>query len=1043
MSKFSKIRSALLGGAGLVVFVAAPAWAQADSQAMETVVVTGIRGSLQRALDIKRESLGLVDAVSMEDIGKFPDSNLAAALMRIPGVTVTRAGQLGGTVTTGEATEVTVRGFGPSFNETLFEGRRIPSGVGQRAFDFSGLSADMVSELRVLKSPDASLSAGAIGATINVIYPKPFDFPGLKVAAAISGTYAPDDGRITPNGNFLVSDTFLGGKLGVLVAGAFSSLSTTQQQFSNWGWIGQMMGTTPVWFTQDYSIDYNYIREEKKNARLAVQWQPNDRLLVTLDANYARDNVHEQQWAYAIWNNFGEMSNIVTSEYGTITSYNRHAPTDFDANENWGVQQTYDVGINFKLNITDKFTLVGDFDQALSVLNPGRNHFSAANMDVGYGGSQGACTVAANPNCPTVNADGTPNGGVYSPWYSMNINVIQPGGHKIPYYVGYGPNGNAATSYNNNADFLGFNSTLASDGIMGSHVMVVTQSLNRMLVNQAKLEGQWKEDNLTVKFGASYVQDHYKLDGYDSFWGNQWQIFSGYGPDSNNLFYEGMHTQTAQAQTGTYVNNPDGSVTYTPTWQWSQTVPNNVDCGTAPAPVCVVTGPLIANQGNPAGVHMPSSLFTSIIKIRDIPGWTTVASIPGLPKFSRADAYAYIGSLGATTSNGFNWYCCGVPTIYTNTNLSNLVVHDNNNYQQVFEDTYSFYVTANTDTMIGGLPLRINAGVRYEYTDVTSAGLFSPLHDMVIDAADHTAYDMHYDASTAISVPSSYQYLLPNLDLVLQASDDLQIRFDASRTLTRPTLNQMTPNTSYGGRTGSLTATSGNPNLKPFVSDNVDVSAEWYYAPNSYVSGTVYLKNVTNFIVNGTTSLTFPNAVDSNVVVDPYTGKTAVFALTSPKNGPVANVYGLELAWQHMFGDSGFGYQINGTIVQTDKNYNPYDLTSSSFAVTGLADSANFVAFYDKDGFEFRVAANWRDTYLDRFGQSQNGTSFGIEPTYVNTAWAIDLSTSYDFTDNITAYLTVNNLLDQAYSTRGRFPDQIVDIVAYGRRFTAGVHFKM
>ena len=985
------LRGALLGTAcGAALMVAVPAPAQ-EAGGIETVVVTGIRGSLQRSLDIKRESLGLVDAVTMEDIGKFPDSNLAQALMRIPGVTVTRAGQLGGVVTTGQATEVTVRGFGPSFNETLFEGRRIPSGVGGRAFDYSGLSADMVAALEVYKTPDATLSSGAIGATINVKYPKPFDYDGLRVAGAVSGTYAADDGRVTPNGNFLVSDTFANGKLGILLAAAYGSLSTTQQQFSNAGWIGQMCTTSvsgcvsaglvgqPVWFTQQYLIEHNYIREERKNARAAVQWQPTEAFLVTLDANYARDNVHEQQWAYAIWNNFGEMSGITTSKYGTITKFVRHAPTDFDANENWGVQQTYDAGINFKWNVTDKFTIVGDFDEALSVLNPGKNHFSAANMDIGYGPSQGACSNVVgnanyNANCAVANYAGGTNG--------MNVGVVQPGGRQIPYYTGIGPNGDISQFLNTN--------------IMGSHVMVVTQALNRNLVNQAKLEGQWKEDNLTVKFGAQYVQDHYKLDGNDDFWGNQWQIYSGYGPDSNNYFN--------------------------------------------------------GNPLKPAGVHLPSSLFTGTIKIRDIPGWDLVNTIPGLPMFSRAAAYAYIGSQGVPTSGtpgtagfvpGFNFSCCGNPTIYKDTKLGDMVVHDGNNYQQVFEDTYSFYLTASDERQIGGLPLKINAGVRYEYTDVSSAGLFSPLNKMVIDAADHTAYDLSYDPSSAIKVPSSYQYLLPNLDITLAATDELQFRFDASRTLTRPSLNQMTPNTSYGGRTGSLVANSGNPTLQPFLSDNVDVSAEWYYAPNSYFSATTYLKSVTNFVVNGTTSLTFPSAVDANVVIDPYTGNTAVFALTQPKNGPKANVYGIELAWQHVFGDSGFGYQVNGTIVQTDKNYDPNNLTSSAFAVTGLADSFNFVVFYDKEGFEFRVAANWRDSYLDHFGQGQNGTAFGIEPTFVNTAWAIDFSTSYDITDNLNVYLEGTNLLDQAYSTRGRFPDQVVDIVSYGRRFTLGLHYKM
>ena len=1037
------VRAALLGGVCMAAF-AMPALAQASDQ-IETVVVTGIRGSLQRSLDIKRESLGLTDAITMEDIGKFPDSNLASALMRIPGVTVTRAALgNGGAITTGQPTQMTVRGFGPAFNETLFDGRVIPSAIGGRSFDFSGLSADMVSALEVYKSPDPGLSAGAIGATVNVKYPKPFDYPGLKVAAAVSSSYVPDDGRFTPNGNFLVSDTFAGGKLGVLIAGAYSSLSVTQESYRNWGWIGQYIqpcqragapacgtggaanNTTdnahPIWFTQDYAIYHDQTKSEQKNLRAVVQYQPTEALLVTVDGNYARSSVHQKEWVYAIWNNLGEMSNIQTSKYGTVTSYVRHAPTDFDANENFSVQQTYDVGINVKYDVNSHLTLRADYDQALSSLNP-ENHISGMGEDLGYGGSQAPCTLqadpslwsqTANPNCPAAS---------YTPNYSMNVGVVQPGDHKLPYYTGIGPNG----------DLTRFLDTT----IMGSHVMVVTAQRNRTLVNQAKLEGEWADENVTLKMGAQYVTNHMKNQGYNDFAGNRWQIYSGYGPDSNNIFYQGMKHVYQQSTDGTV----DASGVFTPNtiyvdrwvpsnWNWNNTT-HSFD---APSPI-------IANQGLPAGVHIPQSFFTGTIKLHGIPGWTSVSSIPGLPKFDAFAVYKYLGDLGVPTSGtsipGFNWYCCGQPTSYTGTDVNAMMVKDPNGFQTVFEDSYSFYTSVKTDTHFLGLPLRIFAGMRYEYTDVEAGGIGRPLSNMVIDAADHTAYDFTYGDSAEIKQTNSYQYLLPNLDLTLQATDDLQFRVDASRTLTRPPLGNMTAITTYGGRTGSLTANGGNPQLLPFLSDNLDVSSEWYYAPNSYVSADAFLKNVTNFVINGTKQIVLNN------VIDPYTNQPARFALTTTINGPKANVYGLELAWQHVFGESGFGYQLNGTIVQTDKQYDPTDLTSSAFGVPGLADSFNAVVFYDKDGFEVRFAANWRDTYLDHFGQSQNGTSFGIEPTYVNTAWALDASTSYDITENLNVYLEVTNLLDQAFSTRGRWPDQVVDVIPYGRRFTAGVHFKM
>jgi TonB-dependent receptor len=211
--------------------------------------------------------------------------------------------------------------------------------------------------------------------------------------------------------------------------------------------------------------------------------------------------------------------------------------------------------------------------------------------------------------------------------------------------------------------------------------------------------------------------------------------------------------------------------------------------------------------------------------------------------------------------------------------------------------------------------------------------------------------------------------------------------------------------------------------------------------PNSYVSFGVYNKTVSNFPVQGTHQGTI-NTPAGTPVIDPTTNQPAIFTIGAFNNGPTANVYGAEFAVQHVFGDSGFGFQANATVVGTNRTYNQLDLSTSGFAVTGLANSANLVGFYDKDGFQFRVAANWRDTFLNQFGQGQNGSKFGTEPTFVNASTQIDFSTSYDITDQLNVYVTGQNLNDATYSTHGRFSDQPLDIVDYGRRFTIGLHFK-
>src|SRR6202046_1504934 len=168
------VHAICVGGASMLSLTAVsmPSFAAdaaaSSSDELGEIVVTGLRASLQKSLDIKRDSDGIVDAISSEDIGKFPDSNLATAMERIPGVTVSRQSVsltgTGGTSSAGGSQQVTVRGFGPQFNETLFDGRQVPTAIGNasRGFDFGSVGSEFVSQVDALNTPAAALSAGAI-----------------------------------------------------------------------------------------------------------------------------------------------------------------------------------------------------------------------------------------------------------------------------------------------------------------------------------------------------------------------------------------------------------------------------------------------------------------------------------------------------------------------------------------------------------------------------------------------------------------------------------------------------------------------------------------------------------------------------------------------------------------------------------------------------------------------------------------------------------------------------------------------------------------
>ncbi len=979
------LRSTLLGGACIAALAPAPAVAQSqgNSSTMETIVVTGIRGSLQRSLDIKRDSAGIVDAISAEDIGKFPDTNLAAAMMRIPGITVTRGrgtatGGTGGTSTNGEATEITVRGFGPTFNETLFDGRQVASGTGNRAFDFSSVSSDFVSQIDVLKTPDASLSSGAIGATINVKFPKPFDHPGLVAEASFSGQISPEAGQWTPNGSFLFSDTFDNDKIGILVAGAYSDTKTRQNHINTQGWEGKYAAsqdantgvisptyggypmdasghvltptealTTPTWFIQDYGIYHEKEDVERKQARVVLQWRPIDSVQVTLNDDFSRDADLQKQYGYSVWFNNGSMNNVQLDKNGSVVDFQQTTPTDFQGSFNPQVLQFNDYGANVLWSVSDDFSMTFDYDHADGWSNPGGLVIS--DMDVGYGNAMDNAVLG----------------------------IKVPNGHMLPYPTSYGPN-------NDHSQFI-------NNGIIGSHVLPLTVTKNLDTINQAKIEGDWDQgDALKLKFGFQYVAEHQNQQQWDSFENNNWQAYSGYGPAS----------------------------------------------------------------GNGSGVALPQDLFSKSFSTSNfISGWGGAGNLPAnILMYDPGPTMNYLNSLNGVGANN----CCapnGSGDAGRPFSGTYQVAFNPGSYHVLEEKTYSGYLQATIKTTLDTMPLRVNFGTRYDLTQTDLSGLGRVVSAFQQQSGDATAWNVIYGNGgkiSPISASHSYQYLLPNLDLTLSVTDDIDLRFNASRTLTRPPISQLNPVLNVGSsRVGDVTETGGNPDLQPFLSDNLDVGAQWYYASNSYVSVDTFLKSVDNFIINQSSGADFGNvgtecvnpatkvALPSCITVDvPYT-------ITQPQNGPAANVYGLEVAWQHVFGDTGFGFQVNGTIVGTNKPYNPLDLSVSGFAVTGLADSANMMVFYDKNGFQARLAANWQDSYLDHFGQIQNGSSFGTEPTFVNTSWNLDFSTSYDITDNISAYAEVQNLTGATYSTHGRYSNQLLDVVDYGRKIILGVHYKM
>ncbi|MDP5031112.1 MAG: TonB-dependent receptor [Paraglaciecola sp.] len=208
----------------------------------EVIEVKGFRGSLNKSLLTKRAAVNSVESIAAEDIGKFPDLNIAESIQRVPGVAISREG--------GEGRQITLRGLGPSFTRTTLNGMEVPSSTdgtdsgggvnGSRAFDFNVFASELFNRVDIQKNPTASMEEGGIAGTVDLYTARPFDSPGLHLTATAQGGYNDVTTKTDPRLAFMVSNTFADDTVGVLFSVARSDRTVRQEGFGTVRW------TTPA-----------------------------------------------------------------------------------------------------------------------------------------------------------------------------------------------------------------------------------------------------------------------------------------------------------------------------------------------------------------------------------------------------------------------------------------------------------------------------------------------------------------------------------------------------------------------------------------------------------------------------------------------------------------------------------------------------------------------------------------------------------------------------------------------------------------------------
>ena len=329
----------------------------------DEIVVTGIRLAQRTALGAKRDSGVIADIISAEDIGKFPDKNVAEALQRVPGIVINRE--------FGEGERVSLRGTAPNLTKTLVNGHAIATAdwfvleqlAATRSFNYLTLPAEIVGRLDVYKSGQADVEEGGIGGTINVHTRNPLDLKPFTVSASVQGVYSERRGDVNPQASGLISwkndaDTF-----GVLVGAVYQKRNIRRDGIEVLGYQPVTVGGQTAQIPSLIGSALFQQERERYGGNIALQFRPTDRLEINLTGLYSKFNANNFNQNYLAWGSRalggvsrtvggvdttipGTLTNAVvrngTVVSGTVSSPSNAAGTGFDPNGRAAVYDAID-----------------------------------------------------------------------------------------------------------------------------------------------------------------------------------------------------------------------------------------------------------------------------------------------------------------------------------------------------------------------------------------------------------------------------------------------------------------------------------------------------------------------------------------------------------------------------------------------------------------------------------------------------------------------------------------------------------------------------
>lgn len=886
----------------------APEASDTGQQPAGEIVVTGLRASLRNAINVKKQANAVVDVISAEDIGKFPDRNVAESLSHIPGVSIDRR--------FGEGEKVAIHGTDPALNRMLLDGHAVASAdwggndndPTSRTFNYSLLAPELVDRLEVYKSPEPRIEEGSIGGTVIVRTRRPLDTPANSVFA--SGGYSYNDradkGSIRASGLYSwknEDETF-----GILVAGTYDKQRLTRSGVEFFGFEnagsrffqtgadgaplrdgqGQLVlrnpGATVTGGSLEdlaaarlpFGINYAYFTQTRRRISVngTVQYKPTDTVTLTLNGLHIDGQYNNSsQSMYVIpgaWS--GDVLQSANVENGVVNS------ASFGAASATSRSSQLDTLVRRTSLKTDN-----------------------ANFEGTWQGDSGARV--------TFNAGWSRAIGGRNPEYLFDVQT------DLPYNYAFTENSatvNYAGDLTNPANYRRSNSPTLQT-IEGQPVIYNGQQLNA-----ARAGG--------IDYSRTTDTDYYG--GYDAV------IPVDFGPFTQFLV-GGRYTNHTNRLAARGVNNYDLSPGYT-----------------------------LASLGVPT-ILTPSGVFNGT------GGSGNATQYINIPAQSVIDILA---------------------------NSVNIPITRPTASYVVDEEVAANYVQLNFEQS----GFRGNIGGRLVYTKNRSS---------------YTSQVSSSDGSPPTLVPSSvtstYLKFLPSFNIAYDTGSNVIIRGSVAKVLARPRYEQL--GGSIGRNDITLDASGGNPNLKPYLSTNYELSAEWYPKQGMLFSLELFRREVKDYIYNAISQQTFFNELYQ---------RNDVYNVSQPLNGGNATVNGVLIAGQaEIWG--GFGIQANYSFAdsKTDEGLNLPYLSKHT---------VNIIPYFESGPFQARVSYNYRSSYFRAIGRLN-------AEDMVAPYSQLDASVSYAITPQITFTANAQNLLDETYVQYASTRATPTAFYKNGRTFTGNI----